>query len=68
MAPLQKRVLYTLRIGFIFAIALIVVFLLEGDVTAFNGDETFRWIVYTALIGVSLPHLILIDLTLRKPS
>ena len=42
MAPLQKRALFTLIIGFIFAITLIVVFLLEGDVTAFNRDETFR--------------------------
>ena len=43
MAPLQKRALFTLIIGLIFAIALIAVFLLEGDVTAFNRDETFRW-------------------------
>ena len=68
MAPLQKRALFTLIIGFIFAITLIVVFLLEGDVTAFNRDETFRWIVYAALIGAPLTYLILIDLTLRKPS
>ena len=68
MAPLQKRALYTLIIGSIFAIALIVVLLLEGDVTAFNRDETFRWIVYAALIGAPLTYLILIDLTLRRPT
>ncbi len=68
MAPLQKRALYTLIIGSIFAIALIVVFLLESDVTAFNRKETFRWITYAALMGVPLTYLILIDLTLRKPT
>ncbi len=68
MAPLQKRALYSLIIGLVFAIALIVVFLLENDVTAFNRDETLRWITYAALIGVPLTYLILIDLTLRKPT
>jgi len=68
MAPLQKRALLTLIIGLAFAIALIVVLLLEGDVTAFNREETFRWILYAALIGVPLTYLILTDLTLRKPT
>ena len=68
MAPLQKRALLSLLIGFIFAIVLIVLFLLEGDVIAFNRDETLRWITYAALIGVPLTYLILIDLTLRKPT
>ncbi|MBA7570359.1 MAG: DUF2178 domain-containing protein [Dehalococcoidia bacterium] len=68
MAPLQKRALFTLIIGLIFTIALIVVLLLEGDITAFNQEKAFRWIVYAALIGVPLTYLILIDLTLRKPT
>ena len=68
MAPLQKRALLSLIIGMVFTIALIVVFLLENDVTAFNRDGTLRWITYAALIGVSLTYLILIDLTLRKPT
>ena len=68
MAPLQKRALYSFLIGCVFTVALIVVFLLEGDVTAFNRNETMRWITYAALIGVPLTYLILIDLTLRKPT
>ncbi len=68
MAPLQKRALYSFLIGCVFAIALIVFFLLEDDVTAFNRDETLRWITYAALIGVPLTYLILIDLALRKPT
>ena len=55
-------------IGITFTIALVVVFILEGDITAFNSDETLRWITYAALIGVPLTYLILIDLTLRKPA
>ena len=31
MAPLQKRALYGLRIGIVFAIALIVVFIAKGE-------------------------------------
>ena len=68
MAPLQKRALFCLVIGLVFTIALIVVFLLEGDVTAIDRDETLRWITYAALIGVPLSYLILIDLTLHKPT
>jgi hypothetical protein len=68
MAPLQKRALYCFIIGLIFLITLIVVFLLENDVTAFNRDLTLRLITYAALIGVPLTYLILIDLTLRKPT
>jgi hypothetical protein len=68
MAPLQKRALLSLLIGLAFTIALVVILLLEGDVTAFNRDETLRWITYAALIGVPLTYLILIDITLRKPT
>lgn len=68
MAPLQKRALLTLIIGLAFTVALVVVLVLEGDINSFNNNETLRWITYAALIGVPLTYLILIDLTLRKPS
>ena len=68
MAPLQKRALYCLIIGCIFAVAIVVVFLLEDDITAFNHDLTLRGITYTAMIGVPLTYLVLIDLTLRRPT
>lgn len=68
MAPLQKRALLSLVIGLIFTLALVVVFILEEDITAFNSDELLRWITYAALIGVPLTYLILIDFTLRKPT
>ena len=67
MAPLQKRALYSLVIGVIFAIALIVVFIAKGDVTTFDEDLGFRVIVYALWIGVPLAYIIVMNLTLRKP-
>jgi len=68
MAPLQKRALYSLLIGLILAAALIAVFIIKGDVTAFDKDEGFRYFVYGVLVGVPLIYLILVNLTLRKPT
>ena len=67
MAPLQKRALYSLGIGVILAIALIMVFILKGDVTTFDEDLGFRLIVYALWVGVPLAYLIVVSLTLRKP-
>ena len=67
MAPLQKRALYGLGIGIVFAIALIVVFIAKGDVTTFDEDLGFRLIVYALWVGVPLAYLIVVNLTLRKP-
>ncbi len=66
MAPLQKRALYSLIIGIALTIALIIVFLIKGDVTAFDRDLNLRLILYAVLIGVPLVYLILVNLTLRK--
>ena len=67
MAPLQKRALYSLVIGVVFAIALIVIFIAKGDVTTFDEDLGFRLIVYALWIGVPLAYLIVVNLTLRRP-
>ena len=67
MAPLQKRALYSLVIGVVFAIALIVIFIVKGDVTTFDDDLGFRLMVYALWIGVPLAYLIVMNLTLRKP-
>ena len=67
MAPLQKRALYGMGIGIVFAIALIVVFIAKGDVTTFDEDLGFRLIVYALWVGVPLAYLIVVNLTLRKP-
>ncbi len=67
MAPLQKRALYGLGIGMVFAIALIAVFIIKGDVTTFDEDQGFRLIVYALWVGVPLAYLIVVNLTLQKP-
>ena len=68
MAPLQKRALFSFVAGAIITIALIVVFLYKGDVTALDREPGVRFIMYAALIGVPLVYLILVSLILRKPT
>ncbi len=68
MAPLQKRALLSLLIGLVLAAALAAVFIIKGDVAAFDEDGGFRLIIYAVLIGVPMVYLILVDFTLRKPT
>ena len=68
MAPLQKRALYSLLIGVVLTIALVAVLVAQGDVTAFDRDQNLRLILYAAVIGVPLVYLILVNITLRKPT
>ncbi len=67
MAPLQKRALYALLIGLVLAAALVAVFAIKG-VTTFDEDDGFRFIVYGLWVGVPVVYLILVNLTLRKPT
>jgi len=66
MAPLQKRALYSLAIGIVWGIAIIVVFIAKGGVTAYTEDTAMRMIVYGLLIGGLLAYCIMMA-TLRKP-
>jgi len=68
MAPLQKRALYSFVIGLILAVALILVLVIQGDLTVFDRDSNLRLAMYAVLIGVPLVYLILVNLTLRKPT
>ena len=67
MAPLQKRAWYSLAIGVIWAIAIIVVFIAKGGVTAYTEDQGMRVILAALLIGGLLAYSIMMRLTLRKP-
>jgi len=67
MAPLQKRAFVSLVLGSVLAVALVVVFLVKGDVTTFDTDLGFRLIVYALWIGVPLVYLITMNLTIKKP-
>ena len=68
MAPLQKRAWYTLIIGLVLTGILIAAIFIRGGITAFDTDEGFRYIVYAVMIGVPLVYLILVNLTLRRPT
>ncbi len=68
MAPLQKRALYSFVIGLVLTIALIAVLVARGSVTALESDLNLRLILYAVLIGVPLVYLVLVYLTLRKPT
>jgi len=66
MAPLQKRALYSLVIGVIFTIALIVIFVVKGGITTFHEDLGFRAIVYFLWIIGLAGSLLMTKLTLRR--
>lgn len=68
MAPLQKRALYSFIIGLVLTIALIAVLVAQGDITAFERDLSLRLVMYAVLVGVPLIYLVLMNLTLRKPT
>jgi len=68
MAPLQKRALYGLVIGIVWAIAIIVVFIAKGGVTAYTEGPGMRAILAALLIGGLIAYSAMMTLTLRKPS
>ena len=67
MAPLQKRALYGLIFGVVWAVAIIVVFIMRGGVNAFNTDVGFRLIIDGLWIGGLVVYLILFRTIMRKP-
>lgn len=68
MAPLQKRALYSLLIGLVLTAAFVIVLFLQGDITSFDNNVNVRMVLYAALIGVPLVYLVLVQLTLKKPT
>ena len=67
MAPLQKRACFGLVFGVIWAVALIVVFIVKGGVEAFNSDSSFRLIVDALWIAGLIVYLILFMSIVRSP-
>jgi hypothetical protein len=65
MAPLQKRALYGLAFGVVWAVAIIVVFIVKGGVGTFSEDQGFRLIIDGLWVGGLIFYWILM-LTLRK--
>ena len=67
MAPLQKRAWWGLGVGVAFTIAFVLVFVLMGGIEAFDKDQGFRIIINVLWVGGLVAHLIIMNLTLRKP-
>jgi len=67
MAPLQKRAMYGLAFGVVWAVAIIVVFIVKGGVSTFSEDQGFRLIINGLWVGGLIFYGILM-LTLRKQS
>ena len=65
MSTLQKRALYSLILGAILAITLVVVFVTK-DVYTFDEDLSFRLIVYALWIAVPLVYLVTVNPILKK--
>ncbi len=66
MAPLQKRALYGMLFGILWAIALVIVFIVMGGASAFNEDAGFRMTIDGIWIGGLVVYLILFQI-IRKP-
>ena len=67
MAPLQKRALYGVAFGVLWAIAIVAVFLLKGGAGNFSEDVQFRSIIDGLWIGGLIAYLILFETLLHKP-
>ena len=67
MAPLQKRAWYGLGIGVVFAVALLVVFIMKGGISTFSEDQGFRIIIDILWIGGLIANLLIVNLALRQP-
>ena len=67
MSPLQKRALYGMAFGVVWAVAIIVVFIVKGGVSTFSEDQGFRLIIDGLWVGGLIFYGILM-LTLRKQS
>lgn len=68
MAPMQKRALWGLATGLVFAIAFLLVFFLMGGIETFDEDVNFRLIIDALLIAALVGNLVIVNMPMRKPS
>src|SRR5512136_2670763 len=67
MAPLQKRALWGLIAGLVFAIAFVLVFILMGGIDNFDKNANFRIVIDVLWIGGLVANLIIVNTALNKP-
>ena len=68
MAPLQKRALYGLVFGIVWAAAMAAIFFLKGGASTFDEDPGFRLIIDGLWIGGLVVYLALFATITRRPT
>ncbi len=68
MAPLQKRALYGLVFGIVWAVAMAAIFFLKGGASTFDEDPGFRLIIDGFWVGGLVVYLVLFATITRRPS
>jgi hypothetical protein len=66
MAPLQKRALYGLAFGIVWATTIILVFILKGGATVFDKDPGFRLLIDALWVGGLVVYLVLYQTLVRR--
>lgn len=61
MAPLQKRALYGLILGIIWAVLLVSLFITKGGASAYSEDPTMRRTLIALLMGGAVAYLLLVS-------
>jgi uncharacterized membrane protein len=61
MAPLQKRALYGLILGIIWAVLLVSLFITKGGASAYSEDPTMRRTLIALLMGGAIAYLLLVS-------
>ena len=67
MAPLQKRALYGLILGIIWAILVVSVFMAKGGASAYSEDSTMRLTLGALLVGGVIAYLLIVSLRINLP-
>lgn len=67
MSPLQKKAWYGLGVGIVMSLAIVVVFIIKGGVTAYTEDQSMRLLMAAIFLGGLVTYFVIMHLTLRKP-
>ena len=67
MSPLQKKAWYGLGVGIVMSLAIVVVFIIKGGVTAYTEDQSMRLLMAAIFLGGLVAYFVIMHLTLRKP-
>ena len=67
MAPLQKRALYGLILGIIWAVLLVSLFIAKGGASTFSEDTTMRLTLSMLLVGGAIAYLLVASPLIKLP-